>query len=124
MHSQHSLCVGEVDLVLMTLIQREHMHSRHSLCVGEVDPVLMFLIQRVHVHSRLNSYTLKSCVNTIDRWSVEVLIKECSLFGFMMDDSFEVRGEKTSIGIRGGWSRFLSSQHFIFELQPSNLQKT
>ena len=52
MHSQHSLCVGEVDPVLMSLIQRQHMHSRHSLCVGEVDPVLMSLIQRQHMHSR------------------------------------------------------------------------
>ena len=48
-YSQHSLCVGEVDPVLMSLIQREHMHSQHSLCVGEVDPVLMSLIQKEHV---------------------------------------------------------------------------
>ena len=32
----------------MSLIQREHMYSQHSLCVGEVDPVLMSLNSKEH----------------------------------------------------------------------------
>ena len=44
--------IGEVDPVLMSLIQRKHMYSWHSLCVGEVDPVLVSLIQKSNMYSQ------------------------------------------------------------------------
>ena len=42
----------------MSLILREHMYSWHSLCVSEVDPILMSLIQREHTCLHCTAYML------------------------------------------------------------------